>query len=201
MTSRQSLTPYVHTGNTMRYSLIEDGLVLCGEALIIPPSERERVLHPTPTILHQGITKAQLLMHRCIFWPGINKTIEEFVCQCGTCTHFQAQNAAAPLTPTPTPSHPWQICITDIFALEGVDYLICGNMILVQHLTSGQSNTIKVVSLLKEMFSEHGIPEGLHSDNGLQYTSAQFADFCTSWGVTHETLSPHYPQSNGFAEV
>ena len=51
------------------------------------------------------------------------------------------------------------------------------------------------------MFSEHGILEVLHSDNGPQYASAQFAEFCTSWGVTHETSSPPYPQSNGFAEA
>ena len=66
---------------------------------------------------------------------------------------------------------------------------------------SGQNNTIKAISLLKEMFSEHGIPEVLCSDNGLQYASAQFADFCTSWSITHETSSPHYLQSNGFAEA
>ena len=55
--------------------------------------------------------------------------------------------------------------------------------------------------MLTEMFSEHGIPEVLHSDNSPQYVSAQFTEFCTSWGITHETSSPHYPQSNGFAEA
>ena len=68
---------------------IEDGLVLCGESLIVPPSERERILHQLHQF-HQGITKSQLLMHGCIFWPGINKAIEEVVCQCETCTKFQA---------------------------------------------------------------------------------------------------------------
>ena len=144
-------------------------------------------------------------MHGCIFWPGINKAIKEVVCQCETCTQFQAQNGATPLTPMPTPSHPWQMCATDIFTLEGVDYLICGNfyskMVLIQYLPSGQSNTVKVVLLLKEMFSEHGMPEALCSDSGLQYASAQFIDFCTSWGITHETSSPHYLQSNRFAQV
>ena len=51
------------------------------------------------------------------------------------------------------------------------------------------------------MFSEHGIPKVLCSDNGLQYASAQFANFCISWGISHETSSLHYPQSNGFAEA
>ena len=146
-----------------------------------------------------------MLARGSFFWPGINKAIEEVVHQCETCTRFQSQNAAAPLTPIPTPSRPWQTCATDIFTLEGVDHLVVGDfyskMIFVRRLPPGQSNTNKVVSLLKEMFSEHGIPEVLRSDNGPQYASAQFADFCTSWGISQETSSPHYPQSNGFAEA
>ena len=35
----------------------------------------------------------------CVFWPGINKAIEEAVWQCETCTQSQAQNTTAPLTP------------------------------------------------------------------------------------------------------
>ena len=84
---------------------IEDGLVLHGEALIIHPSERERVLQQLYQF-HQGTTKAQLFAHGCVFWLGINKVIEEAVWQWETCAWFQAQNAAAPLTPIPTLPHP-----------------------------------------------------------------------------------------------
>ena len=121
-----------------------------------------------------------------------------------TCTQFQSQNTAAPLTPIPTPSCLWQMCATDIFTLEGDDHLVVGNfyskMIFI-HLPPSQSNANKVVLLLKEMFSEHDISKVLCSDNGPQYVSAQFAAFCISWGITYETSSPHYPQSNGFAEA
>ena len=195
------LHPYWQHRETLT---IEDSLVLQGEALIIPPAERERTLYQLHQF-HQGITKSQLLTRGSFFWPGINKAIEEVVCQCEACTWFQSQNAVAPLTPTPTPSCPWQMCAIDIFTLKGVDHLVVGNfylkMILVQCLSPGQSNANKVVSLLKEMFSEHGIPEVLHSDNGPQYSSAQFTNFCMSWGITHETSSLHYPQSNGFTEA
>ena len=51
------------------------------------------------------------------------------------------------------------------------------------------------------MFSEHGIPKVLCSDNGPQHASAQFTNFCISLGISHETSSLHYPQSNGFAEA
>ena len=97
------------------------------------------------------------------------------------------------------------MCATDIFTLEGVDHLVVGDfyskMIFIRCIPPGQSNANKVVSLLKEMFSEHGIPEVLRSDNGPQYASAQFTDFCIAWGISHETSSLHYLQSNGFAEA
>ena len=195
------LHPYWQHWETLT---IEDGLVLHGEALIIPPAERERTLHQLHQF-HQGITKSQLLACGSFFWPGISKAIEEVVCQCETCTWFQSQNAATPLTPTPTPSHPWQMCATDIFMLEGIDHLVVGDfyskMIFVRHLPPGQSNANKVVSLLKEMFSEHGIPEVLCSHNGPQYVSVQFANFCTSWGISHETSSLHHLQSNRFTKA
>ena len=177
---------------------VEDSLVLQGEALVIPPAKRERTLHQLHQF-HQGITKSQLLTCGSFFWPSIKKAMEEVVCQCETCTHFQSQNATAPLTPRPTPSHPWQICATDIFTLEGIDHLVVGDfylkMIFVRCLPPGQSNTNKVVSLLKEMFSEHGIPEVLHSDNGPQYVSVQFANFC-HLGASHmrpQVCTTHSP--------
>ena len=68
---------------------VKDGLVLQGEALIIPPAKRERVLHQLHQF-HQGITKSQLLTRGSFFWPSIKKAIKEVVHQCETCTQFQS---------------------------------------------------------------------------------------------------------------
>ena len=117
---------------------------------------------------------------------------------------FQAHNAATPLTPTPTPSHSWQICASDIFTLDGTDYLILVDfyfkVILVCNLPAGQSISAKVIHILEEWFCDHGTPDVLCTDNGHQYASAAFADCSIEWCFTHETSSPHYRQSNGFAE-
>ena len=48
------LHPYWQHHETLT---VEDGLVLCGEALIVPPPERERILHQLHQF-HQGITKS-----------------------------------------------------------------------------------------------------------------------------------------------
>ena len=121
--------------------------------------------------------KSQLLVHGSFFWPGINKAIEE-VASVKPAPGSRARILQHP-SPTPTPSHPWQMCATDIFTLEGVDHLVVGNfylkMIFIRCLPPSQSNTNKVISLLKEMFSEHDIPKVLRSDNGPQYVSAQLS--------------------------
>ena len=53
---------------------------------------------------------------------------------------------------------------------------------------------------LKALFSVQGVPEMLYTDNGLQFVTCSFAEFCDEWNVRHITSSPHYPQSNGFIE-
>ena len=46
----------------------------------------------------------------------------------------------------------------------------------------------------------YGTPEVLCTDNGPQYASTAFAHCSIELGFTHETSSPHYPQSNGFVD-
>ena len=57
-----------------------------------------------------------------------------------------------------------------------------------------------VIQKLKRHFSTHGIPNKFMSDNGRQFTSAEFKEFAHSWDFEHITSSPVYPQSNGLAE-
>ena len=64
----------------------------------------------------------------------------------------------------------------------------------------GQYNSPKVISLLKEIFSEHRSPETLVSDNNPQYALIAFAEFVDEWKFTHATSLPNHPEGNGFAE-
>ena len=53
---------------------------------------------------------------------------------------------------------------------------------------------------MKNSSAHHGIPETVISDNGTQFTSAEFKTFFVDWNFQHVTSSPHYPKSNGEAE-
>ncbi|KAL3099656.1 hypothetical protein niasHS_003111 [Heterodera schachtii] len=52
----------------------------------------------------------------------------------------------------------------------------------------------------RHLFSRHGIPEILVSDNGTQFTSNEFDKFMAVNGVNHLFSAPYNPMSNGQAE-
>jgi transposase InsO family protein len=56
-----------------------------------------------------------------------------------------------------------------------------------------------VIMKLRKCFLTPGSPV-LLSENGRQFTSADFKRFCTEWDITHKTSRPHYQQSNGLSE-
>ena len=57
-----------------------------------------------------------------------------------------------------------------------------------------------IISSLKSIFSCHGVPSVLMSDNGSKFDSSVMKEFANTYGFQHITSSPHYPQSNGLAE-
>ena len=77
-----------------------------------------------------------------------------------------------------------------------VDYY--SDFIEVERLTT--ITTSGVSKSLKGMFSRYGIPDKLVSNNGPQFSSAEFTKFAKDWGFQHSTSSPRYPQSNGKVE-
>ena len=80
----EALQPYWNHRDTMT---VEDGIILRGEAILVPPAERGEILQQIHEG-HQGITKSQLRTRNCVYWPGINKDIQCMIEACETCQHF-----------------------------------------------------------------------------------------------------------------
>ena len=102
------------------------------------------------------------------------------------------------------PLHPWTKLATDLFHFEGTPYL------LTVDYTSRFPVACKLSSMTgqhvennqcKLIFSEYGWPEPIISDNGPCYTAYAFNSVMNGYHVNHITSSPHYPQSNGLAEM
>ena len=57
-----------------------------------------------------------------------------------------------------------------------------------------------MITVLKELFAEQGIPEEIQSDNGPQFPSHLFTEFTKDWNIKQSTSSPRNPRSNGQTE-
>ena len=62
------------------------------------------------------------------------------------------------------------------------------------------TTTAAVISKLENWFYDLRFPDILRSDNGPQYASLEFEQWCNLHNIIHEFSSPHYAQSNGHAE-
>ena len=60
---------------------------------------------------------------------------------------------------------------------DGSEYLVIvdyySKMPIVWKMHTSQCNSVKTITVLKELFAEHGIPEEIRLDNGPQFASSQ----------------------------
>ena len=122
--------------------------------------------------------------------------------KCGICQ--ASSRAAKPVgNVSDMPPHAWHTLGTDLFYWNKMDYLVIGDYfskyLIVRRLPNSSTHT--VIKELGLVFTELGRPFILRSDNGPCYSFREFHNFLSFYQVDHITSSPHYPQSNGFAEA
>ena len=194
----ECLRPYFD----LRDELIVQGeLIFKGPRLVIPTCLRKKFLAVAHSI-HIGIEGCLRRARECLFWSRMGTELKEFISKCDVCLAHRTSQTREPLLPHEVIARPWAKLGADLCDLHGRTLLVVSdyysNYIEVARLTS--VTTQSVVRELKTVFSRFGIPEVLVTDNGPQFSSAEFQEFATSWSFDHVTSSPRYPQSNGKAE-
>ena len=176
-----------------------DGLLLRGNRLVIPPPLRVDILNKIHTG-HLGIAKCRERACQAVWWPGLSAQLEQLVKNCRECCKNQ-KPSAEPLCPSTLPDLPFQKVATDLFEwnkpyLLVVDYY--SRFVEIAKLSG--STATEVITHTKSIFARHGIPEVVVSNNGPQYSSAEYTQSAREYGFSHVTSSPLYPQGNGEAE-
>lgn len=181
---------------------IDNGFVLKGQQIVIPSNLRNKIIQQLHTA-HLGQEKTKLLARDCVYWPNINRDIDNIVQTCPTCQQHQNAQSPETLHQHEIPSRPWSTVGTDLFVLDNKQWLIVADYYskypIVRKLPVPAPSSV-VVSATKQIFAEHGIPETVISDNGPHFHSEIYSNFAKEWNFDHVTSSPRYPQSNGFIE-
>ena len=192
-----SVRPYLSVASEL---IVHDGLLLKGARIVIPSALRLSILDQLHSG-HQGVTKCRARAQQTVWWPGLGSQIQDLVRNCSKCRQSRHQ-PPEPLITSEFPKLPWEKVATDLFHFNSATYLLIvdyfSRFIEVAKLSTQSS--LEVIRHTKSVFSRHGIPREVISDNGPQYSSLEYAHFAAEYGFIHTTSSPKYPQSNGEAE-
>ena len=195
----KELNPYL----TKRMELsVEDGHVLRGARVVVPPQGRSKVL----TELHEAHpseSRMKALARNYVWWPRLDQDILNKVKSCEKCQSNQSAPAEAPLHPWEWPGLPWsRIHIDFAGPYKGKMFLVVvdaySKCLEVRRMKS--TTSVATTEKLRDMFAKHGLKPTVVSDNGSNFTSSESQEFMKKNGIKHITVSPYHPASNGLAE-
>lgn len=177
--------------------------------LIIPQKMQDNLLrwaHDHPTAGHGGQQKTLFRLSTKVFWKSMRKDVYKYVSACPECQKFKYGNA-----PTSGPmqlhlvNEPWHTIGMDImgpftttasqkrFLLVVVDYFTRWVELFPIRLTTSTEITN---IMMNEIFSRYGLPKYIVSDNGPQFVSHLFRNFCETFGIQQNLTANYHPQSN-----
>ena len=173
---------------------VMDGCIVWGSRVVIPPPGRKWVIEELHE-MHPGIVKMKNLARSYIWWPNLCADLVVKVKSCTECQASRPVPAMAPLHPWEWPERPW--------ARLHLDYAgpFLGRMFLI--LVDAHSKWMDVIPVhsatssatiekLRIIFSTHGLPERIVTDNGTVFTSDEFESFLKTNGVTHTCTAPYH---------
>lgn len=193
-----SLQPYKSRKDELS---TEQGVLLWGRRVIIPTALQQQVLNELH-VTHSGMTRTKALARSYVWWPNLDAQIEETVKNCDVCQTLRNNPAKAPYHPWTYPCRPWERCHIDFAQYDGKTFLVLVDayskypeVVKMNSITSTST-----ICALNTIFSRHGLPETLVSDNGTQFVSTEFKAYCKTNGIIHITSAVYKPATNGQCE-
>ena len=180
----------------------EEGILLWDSRVVIPDSLRGILLKDLHAE-HLGMVKMKQLARKYMWWPKLDKEIEETVKACTSCQEAAKSPASSQPASWSWPGGPWKRLHLDfagpylgkMFLVVVDAYSKYLEVVPMSHATSATT-----ISALRHVFSSFGLPEHIVTDNGSQFTSTEFQKFLNDNDIHHTTTAPGHPATNGLAE-
>lgn len=194
----------------MRHELcVTNNLVFRGSRLVVPVTLR-RTMVTLAHENHQGIVRTKQRLRELYWFPGIDAMVQTQIAACSLCQESDrtAKTTASPLQPVPLPDGPWLKLGLDIVGPFETAVHDCKYAITLTDYYSKwpevaftpSITTAVVIGFLNSVFSRHGNPECLVTDNGPQLISSAFTAFLDERNIAHTKTSLYHPAANGAVE-
>lgn len=184
----------------------DSGIVFRNGKMLIPESLRQYVtknIHQS----HNGVVNSLRVARHNVFWPGMTKEIINHVESCATCLKHSYCQRPMPMISIEIPEYPFQIISMDAFEIRSGN-TIRRYLITVDHYSDfyeldalSDLSAHNVITICKKNFARYGVPQKVITDGATNFVNHEFKKFAEAWKFHHVTSSPHYPKSNGKAEI
>ncbi|XP_033731261.1 uncharacterized protein K02A2.6-like [Pecten maximus] len=180
-----------------------DEVLLCENKLVIPNTLHQRAIELAHEG-HQGIVKTKQLPLEKVWFPGIDKKVQEMCKGCIPCLVSVPKTNTEPLRTTELPEVPWTRVSMDFCGpFPSGSYLMVlvddySRYPVVEILSNESART--VIPVLDKIFAMFGIPQKLKTDNGPPFNGNEFQKFEEDLGFKHQKVTPLWPQANGEVE-
>ena len=186
-------------------SLIMYGFESGNLRLVIP----KRLRHQIIVNLHsanQGSTSMFSRARQVMYWPGIDRDINNNVQSLLSCRESAPSHVRKPILLADIPEFPFQNVVADLFEIESYKYLAYADrsrqtgFVELAYFPSTTTSTV-IINTLREFFHRWGVAGEISLDGASNLQSTEIKDWLRRWGAKVRLSSAHYHQSNGRAEV
>lgn len=180
-----------------------ENVLLRGNRIVIPRNLRKQVLLAAHEG-HPGVVAMKSRLRSKVWWSGIDKDVESMVKSCKGCTLVSLPDPPAPMKRRELPSEPWVDIAMDLLGpLPNNDYIL----VIIDYYSRYKEikitrtiTSLQIIKILRELFSRLGYPLSITADNGRQFISEEFKNFCNDCNIKLFNTVPYWPQMNGEVE-
>lgn len=171
--------------------------------------QKIELINKAHSIGHEGSFKTYHRLIRDFYWPNMKRDVKLFVKTCHRCQIFRPQPFPKDPENIPTPPEaPFVRVGLDLIGPLDVtrqnnQYIV----VLVDYFTKWveakplqRIESKDIIQFLTDVFSRHGIPEILVTDNGPQFISKETKGFLDLYNVFIMPATTYHPATNGEVE-
>ncbi len=173
----------------------------------IPKSLTEKTIsffHDNVSSGHVGRNKTYQRLENRVFWNGMAKDVGAYIRKCEACS--KAKPSLYPPAPYSSyvPEGPWEVVSIDLAgpycksSKQSTVLFILLDVISkwVEIFPLRKAKAEAIIKCMQEVFFTFGVPRVIISDNGSQFVSNIYLDFCRLFGITPFHQSPYHANSN-----
>ena len=158
---------------------------------------------------HMALEKTMKRIQDIYVWPGMRKTVREYIAKCAICITRHGRPPSPPMSDMPLPTIPFDTIGLDLMgplatSHNGNKYILA----IVDHC-SGWAEAIPLPdkrcatvenAIMEHLFPRHGWPRIIIQDNGLEFNNKDWLEDLRRHGTEVRKVTPYHPQTNGKVE-